>query len=174
MSASVLLVIGIHREEFAFGQAVATSLDHSAIDLLSIPEGLSGRRPRPDERFHHDLLHRALYLQLLAHIQPQHRLLIDLHTGLDPRAPLADLYCRSPEALPNTDHLAPPPRRIALGRPEREPGANTIVPKEIWRNPRFLYVAMEVYLAESGAGRSAEQDYARALLAALAGTTDVK
>ncbi|QTR49291.1 FeoC-like transcriptional regulator [Candidatus Thiothrix anitrata] len=40
-----LLVIGIHREERAFGEAVASSLDPTLFDVLVIPDGLSGQHP---------------------------------------------------------------------------------------------------------------------------------
>lgn len=166
-----LLVIGIHREELAFGQAVAATLDRSCIDVLDIPEGLSGRHPRPDQRFHYDTLHRALYLQLLPYARERHRLLIDLHTGLDPQAPAADLYSRDPDRLARRLALAPtlnpPPRLYGLCQEPRQPRAATVIPREIWDNPRFLYVGMETYLAAPGAGRPVEQAYARQLIEAL-------
>lgn len=40
-----LLVIGIHREELAFGRDVVQGLEVEDLDVLEIPEGLSGRRP---------------------------------------------------------------------------------------------------------------------------------
>jgi hypothetical protein len=164
-----LLVIGIHREERAFGAAVASGLD--GVDLLAIPEGLSGRRPRPDQRFHYDTLHRALYLQLLPHVQEHHSLLIDLHTGLDPQAPAADLYSRDPESLARRLALAaalsPAPRLYSLCHDRRLPSAETVIPWKIWGNPRFLYVGLEIYLAEPGAGRPVERAYARQLIEAL-------
>jgi hypothetical protein len=91
--APTVLLIGIHREELAFGRAVARGLDDPGIAVLEIPEGLSGRRPRPDQRFHYETLHRALCLQLLPHLAGHCRLLIDLHTGLDRQGPSADLMC---------------------------------------------------------------------------------
>jgi hypothetical protein len=174
-NAATLLVVGIHREELAFGMAVAAGLERSRIDVLTISEGLSGRRPRPDQRFHFDTLHRALYLQLPPHIQARHHMLIDLHTGLDPRAPCADLYSRDTlrlaELLASAAPLAPPPRLVPLGRMEAGTSAETVIPGEVWRNPRCLYVGLEIYLAEAGPGRGVEQDYARALIVALAAGT---
>ncbi|SFB63287.1 hypothetical protein [Azotobacter beijerinckii] len=41
-----LLVIGIHREELAFGQTVARDVDPAQVAVLEIPEGLSGQPPR--------------------------------------------------------------------------------------------------------------------------------
>lgn len=169
---ATLLVIGIHREELAFDQAVAASLDPASMQVLAIPDGLSGRHPRADQGFHWDTLYRALYLQLRPHVRGQHRLLIDLHTGIDEAAPCADLYSRDPArlvaALARRDALAPPPRLITLGDAAIESGAQTVIPDAVWNDPDCLYVGMEIYLAEPGPGRSAEREYARALIAALA------
>ncbi len=169
---AALLVVGIHREELAFGKAVAAGLARERVDVLTISEGLSGRRPRPDQRFHFDTLHRALYLQLLPHVRTRHRLLIDLHTGLDRQAPCADVYSRDiprlAARLARADAPANPPRLISLGQAGAGPSAETVIPAEIWENPRFLYVGLEIYLAEPGPGRGVEQDYARGLIAALA------
>ena len=170
---ATLLVIGIHREELAFGQAVAVGLDPASVQVLVIPDGLSGRHPRADQRFHWDTLHRALYLQLRPHVRRGHRLLIDLHTGIDQAAPCADLYSRDPARLTaalagGRDTLAPPPRLISLGDAVTGPGAQTIIPEAVWNDPDCLYVGMEIYLAEPGPGRPAEREYARALIATLA------
>lgn len=168
-----LLVVGIHREELAFGQAVAAGLaDADAIDVLAIPDGLPGRHPRPDERFHHDTLHRELYLQLLPHLRG-HRLLIDLHTGLDRQGPCADIYCRVPERLAplaarHAGEQAPRLVRLGTEGAERFPGGRTIIPAEIWQNPHCLYVGLEIYLPAPGAGTAADQAYARDLVRALA------
>ena len=173
MSAPVLLVVGIHREERAFGQAVAAGLAGGLVDVLDIDDGLSGRRPRQDQRFQYDTLHRALYLQLPPQMGPSRRLLIDLHTGLDPDGPCADLYCRNlaflrlrlaQSAAPNSA-----PRLISLGGKGDAPGAATVIPREVWDNHHFCYVGMEIYLRQAGAGSPDEQAYACALVRALAG-----
>lgn len=88
-----LVVIGIHREELAFGREVVRGLPIGEVDVLEIPDGLSGRRPLPDQSFRYGTLHRALYLQLLPYLGPSHRLLIDLHSGFDDEGPSADLLC---------------------------------------------------------------------------------
>lgn len=179
-AAPVLLVVGIHREELAFGATVAARLDARRVDVLKIGEGLSGRRPRQDERFRYDTLHRALYLQLLPHVQPWHRLLLDLHTGLDPAAPCADLYSRDIEVLATRLWRAPPllpaaPRLFALQPPDaaatRTAAAQTVIPAEVWRNPRFLYVGIEVYLPDADSVRDVDVDYARAVIEAVSSDT---
>lgn len=168
---STLLVIGIHREELAFGMAVAAGLNRERIDVLSITEGLSGRHPRPDQRFHYDTLHRALYLQLLPHVRGRHRLLIDLHTGLDHQAPCADIYSRDTPRLASliahAAHLSTQPRLIPMDRAQEGLSTETVIPPEVWRNPRFLYVGLEIYLSQAGAGSDADHVYARALIEAL-------
>ncbi len=175
-AAPVLLVVGIHREELSFGAAVASRLDARRYDILKIDEGLSGRRPRQDERFRYDTLHRALYLQLLPHVQPWHHLMVDLHTGLDPQAPCADLYSRDVDVLAQRLSRAPPldpasPRLFAL-QPQDANGsrietAQTVIPTEVWRNPRFLYVGLEVYLPDAGSIRPVDIDYARSVIEAV-------
>jgi hypothetical protein len=171
MPARTLLVVGIHREELAFGAAVAADVDRDRVDVLTITDGLSGRRPRADQRFLFDTLHRALYLQLLPHVLERHERVIDLHTGLDSRGPCADLYSRDAPRLAglleNAGELRPAPRLVSLLPGKAGPCAETSVPAEIWRNPRFLYVGMEIYLREPGEGRAADRAYARALIEAL-------
>lgn len=175
-AAPVLLVVGIHREELPFGEAVAARLDARRVDVLKIGEGLSGRRPRQDERFRYDTLHRALYLQLLPHVQPWHHLLVDLHTGQDPHAPCADLYSRDINVLAERLARAPPlapsaPRLFALQPDDATEApcaaAQTVIPAEVWRNPRFLYVGLEVYLPETDALRTVDIEYARAVIEAV-------
>lgn len=172
MQPRTLLVVGIHREELAFGAAVAAGMDRRHLDVLTITEGLSGRRPRPDQRFHYDTLHRALYLQLIPHVQKRHELVIDLHTGLDPQGPCADIYCRDTARLARLLADIPRARLIPLEQSERGPNSATVIPAEVWRNPHFLYVGLEIYLPEPGAGRPLDQDYARTLIEAMAAEGD--
>jgi len=165
--AKALLVIGIHREELAFGRAVAALVDRSRIDVLEIPEGLPGRNPRADEHFQHGKLHRELYLQLLPHMR-RYRMMIDLHTGLDEGGPCADLYTLDPARLTSFLH-EPAARLIQLGAESRQyPHGITVIPPEVWHAPDCLYVGLEIYLAKVGAGETAEHHYARALIESLA------
>lgn len=172
MLPGTLLVIGIHREELPFGSAVVAGLDRERVDVLSIAHGLSGRRPRPDQRFHYDTLHRALYLQLLAHVQDRHRLVIDLHTGIDSGGPCADLFSRDiprlSGLLARSQGLPFQPRLIPLGHAEEGAHAETVIPEEVWNNARFLYVGLEMYLPEAGSERVEDIAYARALIETLA------
>lgn len=175
--AGTLLVIGIHREELAFGAAVAAGIDTGGIDVLKIPEGLPGRHPRPDERFQHDTLHRALYLQLLPHVRGRYGRLIDLHAGFDADGPSADIYCRAPECLPPRllAAIQPAPRLVRLGAPAEDarfPNGKTVIPEEVWQASDFLYLGLEVYLPKVGAGSTADHWYARQVIQALASVED--
>lgn len=181
---AVLLVIGIHREELPFGEIVAADLDRGEIEVLAIPEGLPGRRPRPDQHFRYATLHRELYLQLLPHVTGRHRLMIDLHTGVDPEGPCADVYCRD-EGMRAclTSALArrggPPVRLVGLGpaqgsptavdpNAERLPYAATVIPERVWNNEAFGYVGLEIYLAQPGRGQPDEWAFARDLIGLVA------
>lgn len=178
-----LLVIGIHREELAFGEQVAAGLDPARVAVLRIGEGLSGRRPRPDERFHYDTLHRELYHQLLVHVRRGgYHLVIDLHTGLDRDGPCADLYCRDDALLACVERAQ---ARSGLGGAGRsryipflppvgtpangdDPHAAGVMPEQVWNNPAFRYVGLEVYLSENRPAGAREWDYARDLVNLLA------
>lgn len=168
-----LLLIGVHREERAFGEAVAAGLARNDIDVLAVEDGLSGRRPRADQRYRYDNLHRALYRQLPAHAAGRHDILVDLHTGLDHTATSADLICAEPDRLAGVaERLGADANRVrivALGRAHADgPVAETVIPEEIWRHPAFLYVGIEVFLPETGAGTPAQWDFARRLVNAVA------
>ncbi len=150
---TVLLVIGIHREELAFGCAVAERIDAGKVAVLAISEGLSNRLPSLDERYRHDMLLRRLYLQLLPHMVGRHRLLIDLHTGIDPAGPSVDLIsCDAPlrdrlaQCIGERPDLAEKLIRVLpLGPNQSIPHVRTMIPQEVWNNPAFVYLGMEIY-----------------------------
>jgi hypothetical protein len=116
---AVLLVIGAHREERDFGDAVAQRLDRARIDLLRIPEGISGRRPGPEGLAAYRRRHDDLYRQILEHVRPAHRLLIDLHTGLDEQLCCADVLCAHTAVLDCIDGGAGRAEGPPLGGPVR-------------------------------------------------------
>lgn len=168
-AASVLVVIGIHREELAFGREVLGGLDPGEVDVLEIPEGLSGRRPLPDECFRHRALHRALYLQLLPHLDPGHRLLVDLHAGFDDAGPSADLLCAQASlqsrlalaleatSMPGCGEAMTTLRecvRVITLDPRQPVHASTVIPEAVWNNPGFAYLGVEVYLPDDAQGRA--------------------
>jgi len=168
-----LLVIGIHREELAFGREVVQGLQVEGLDVLEIPEGLSGRRPLPDETFRYGTLHRALYLQLLPYLGESHGLLIDLHSGLDEQGPSADLLCADAAlrarlrcALDAEGWKARPDAAVRIA-PLGQAGvvqARTVIPEAIWNNSAFAYLGLELYLPATAAGHASGAALARRLV----------
>lgn len=181
---TVLLVIGVHRGELAFGEAVAARLDPARFTVLRIPDGLSGRRPLPDGIDAYRRLHDELYHQIMRHLAPGHRLLIDLHTGIDEIRPSADVLTADPALLV---HLAaacpapgdPPVRCIRLADAHETPdprAANPVpwpiahpdLPRRVWCQAHPRYVCVEVYLPAVGTGTPADHAFTAALLARIA------
>ncbi len=175
-----LLVVGVHREELAFGEAVAADLDQGLVDVLVIPDGLSGQRPGPHGQFHYEMLHRALYLQLLPYLIDRYTLLIDLHTGRDPFGPGADLICADDalrvelSAMIDSECGAASHevRIVALGRGAAL-HARTFLPTQIWRHPAFRYLCIEVYLPDEFEGRAAALRLAQRLVSAAARCAEI-
>lgn len=171
---ATLLVIGVHREELDFGRRVARSVDPAHVSVLSIPEGLSGRRPLPDEEFRYSVLHKELYRQILRHaVRSGCRLLVDLHAGADESGPSADVICadvRVRERLRRSIIAAQLPGRIRLvplgGGAQTH--ASTVIPRELWTNPAFHYVGLEIYLPTPELGRAAGRQLAQQLIELLA------
>lgn len=188
----VVLVIGVHREELAFGERVAEELNPQAVAVLRIPEGISGRRPRPDERFYYEARHREIYLQLLPQVKGRFRLMIDLHTGIDQFGRCADVYCgdavllscieqavtshsRGDEAVPAVRIVPLMPREQRSARRagesrNNEPFGETIIPPSVWDSEAFIYVGLEIYLTEDGAaGSPGDWAFAKRLVEAITG-----
>jgi hypothetical protein len=165
MSAGVL-VTGIHREELAFGDRVAALVDPEQVDLLRIAHGISNVRTGTDGRFYSDTEHREIYLQLRQQLrqQPQWRgsPLIDLHAGVDDHGPCADIYSASEPLLSCLDAQLQQDPRVRLVRivDNPLPGddssadalARTRIPRSLWDGQDWVYVGLEIYLAQSGDG----------------------
>jgi hypothetical protein len=175
-----VLVIGIHREELAFGEAVAAGLDLSQLALLRIPAGVSGVRPSQDQAFYYRTNHQELYLQLLAQVRGHYDLLLDLHAGVNEPGRCADLICadrhllaclldqRSPAQPPPSGELV---RGVLLAGPDDPPrvgdallSAHTVIPRSVWDNAAFRYLGIEVFLPAAGAGLPADWTFARRLI----------
>jgi hypothetical protein len=180
-----VLVIGAHREELPFGEQVAAGLTDEPIEILRIPEGISGRHPRQDEVFRYRVCHQELYLQLRQQLKGRYRLLIDLHAGQDPNGPMADLMCHDQSLLGcvrqrfSAPEVAPACRqRVRLiplvaadgsglaadaGGPSR-PLGRALIPRSVWAMQEPVYAAVEVFLREPGGGRPDDWDLARELV----------
>ncbi|MBK1700309.1 hypothetical protein [Thiococcus pfennigii] len=183
---AALVVIGVHRDELAFGERVVQGLDTAHFAVLRIPEGLLGQRPRQDQFEQHLRRHHALYSQIHDQFVPGQRLLVDLHSGLDRRGRCADVLCADPRQLgciATRTAVADPAggtvRAIQLiadtALPElREAGvrpwpvARPEIPEAVWGAAEPLYVGLEVYLRRPGTGTPGDWAFARCLLATIA------
>jgi hypothetical protein len=189
-----VLLVGVHREELAFGDRVAEGLAVAGLDILRIPEGLSGRRPRQDQIFHYQTLHRELYRQILAQVAGRYRLAIDLHSGTDAEGPSADLIsadwglldCAFQGALLHFGETQARRlvRPVALAHRQAEtdragtdrartegpgePRARTALDPEVWARPDLAYAAIELYLQDPERPDDQAIDLARWAVRALA------
>ncbi len=176
--STTLLVTGIHREELGFGDRVAKLLDHDRVDVLRIPEGITHSRPKAGDLFYYQTRHREIYLQVKQQIGSGYRLLIDLHSGRSSTSPCADVFCHDSAML---DCLLPDQRVFDQAHAVRlvkiverhgpaapveasMPIAHTWVPRELWDNPAFTYVGLEIYLHDSDEGAPTEWRFARELI----------
>lgn len=184
--ARAVLILGIHREELAFGEAVAAGLDPARIDLLRIPQGVSGARPTQDQAFYYRANHRELYGQILRQVRGRYDLVIDLHCGIHEPGRCADLFSADPlllgcacSAARRSPGVPPNPiRPVLLGgaspsaqdTPVPPPlRARTVIPEAIWNSPRFRYLGIEVFLASPGPGDPQDWALARGLIDAVLG-----
>ncbi|ODS01394.1 hypothetical protein AUC68_00605 [Methyloceanibacter methanicus] len=180
-----LLLIGIHRDERPFGDRLAQLLG-ARCDLLRVENGLDNANPTPDGEFHYRIRHTEMYRQVLQQLHRRTGPVIDIHTGLNERGRCADIYCQSEGFLSCLDRalVARPPaggkargdvRRVKIvpheaneSRAVAEPGSRpvvwTYIPEAVWRNPHFLYIGIEVFLAAPGPGSEADHAYARDLV----------
>lgn len=186
MAAATVLVTGIHLEELAFGDRVAELLGPGEVDVLRIPQGVPQTRPAAGRQFYYDTRHRELYLQLQQQVKGRYRLLIDLHSGLDEGGPTADVFChdggllrRLGARLRGMDGAGRVrPVRI-VARDESGPrggwqedaaaGAYTWIPRSIWDGGMPVYVGLEVYLREPGAGGRGDWQFAREMIELING-----
>jgi hypothetical protein len=173
-----VLLIGVHREELAFGEAVTQGLAPGTIQVLRIPAGISGVRPTQDRAFYYATHHQELYLQILPLVRGRYDLVLNLHCGVNEPARCADLFAADPALLDcacaalaePSDNPAAKVRPILLGaskgaRPTL-PRAQTVIPEFFWRNPGFRYLGLKCFLLQPGAGEAADWDLARRLIEA--------
>lgn len=166
-AADTLIVIGVHKEELAFGEHVAERLDHSQFELLHIANGLSAKRPTPEELEQYLANHTSLYKQIGAHIKPYHRLMIDLHCRRKADVD-ADIFCadrqildrvqshcqtrglvnlRSIQMISDRDAVS-----IAQDQSPERLYAKPELPECVWRAQDYCYVGLEIYIGQEGSG----------------------
>lgn len=184
MTEMAVLLIGIHEDELAFGDGVASSLGDQ-VDVLRVDEGLNGGHPTPDELFLYRIRHAEMYHQVLQRVARKDGPVIDLHTGVNKSARCADVYCHNQSFLHcleveissgrHNRFIGPEDVRlvqiVSHQRGHGEPRAGgdrpvvwTYIPEKVWRNPRFLYVGIEVYLPGPGSGNDEDHRFAGALV----------
>lgn len=189
--ADTLLVIGIHREELAFGDRVADTLDQSAIDVMRIPAGISNSRTGADDAFYFKTRHREIYLQLHQQVKNRYRLLIDLHCGTRSQSRYAEIFSHE-ESLNGCLNAVIAKmgwsgqvrviKIIAQGitsidngvKHEKDPKAITWIPEKVWADRTFRYVGLEVYLADGDLGTPSDWSFARELIEAIRGCDDLE
>lgn len=179
-----VLLIGIHREELAFGEAVAAGLDPARLALLRIPNGLSGAHPNADQAFYYRTNHREIYSQVLTQVRGHYDLVLDLHTGVNEPGRCADWIAGDRRLLerllddwatadPAAEQPAarPPLRGLLLTDPNTPVTAigplirtHTVIPDTIWRNDHFRYLGLEVYLPAPGPGTHLDWAFAQRLI----------
>ncbi|WP_156427748.1 hypothetical protein [Thiohalocapsa sp. ML1] len=192
-SAPALLVVGAHREERAFGEAVAARLPGAGFDVLRIERGLSGRRPGPEALDAYRRRHRALYEQILGHIRPTHHVVLDLHTGFDESGLCAEVLSADPLLLGCIERAGSAGVAPALGvsrlrgvqlvaecpldgRPDATAGTcapragwprlKPDIPAAVWHVEHPLYIGVEIYLP--GAPGTAGIEFGAAVVTAAA------
>ena len=181
-SNAVLVLIGVHREELAFGDQVVKPLPTGRFGILRIKQGLSARRPRPDQFLSYLDNHDRLYQQITSSIGSDCKLIIDLHCRLKERAD-ADLFSGSEQILkqaaatlaanPDFSGKAIRPIRMisdkdleSLDLEAESPQlfAKPELPESLWRADSPLYLGLEIYVDEEGAGTAREWAFARQLI----------
>ena len=180
-----LVVIGVHREEVAFGRAVAAQLDPEQFDIMVVERGLSARRPRPDQLQAYLDNHAALYDQIAGNAGQKHGLLIDLHCRLKGDAD-ADIFAADEDILKlvaaeRLDDASLVGKKVRMIRMVSDEDLTDITPdalrsqlfskpefpETVWRAERPLYVGLEIYLEQEGEGTREEQIFASDLIGTL-------
>lgn len=178
------LVIGIHREELAFGRQVTRLLAESGIHIVQIDNGLSHERSYYRSGFYHSTAHREMYLQLHQQLAGKKiNLVIDLHTGINETGRCADIMSADINLLEKVDVLlkgvekhtfsAPGEERLYEIIPQDEKSTkengsfsvcHTIIPHKVWNTQEYTYAGLEIYLREAGQGSMSDWEYAAGLI----------
>ncbi len=175
------LVIGIHREELAFGKQVVALLAGSGIQVVQIDNGLNHERSSYRSGFYHSTAHREMYLQLHQQLAGKKiNLLIDLHTGINETGRCADILSADTDLLGKMEGLLKGvEERLYEIIPHDEKSKNkkfsfsvchTIIPQKVWNSQEYIYAGLEIYLREAGQGFLLDWEYAAGLIHLLNGS----
>jgi len=182
--SATALVIGIHKEELAFGKQVARLLVKSGIQIVVIDNGLSHERAYYKSGFYHSTAHREMYLQLHQQLAGKKLdLLIDLHTGINETGRCADILSANTRFLKTMDGLLKGVEKHIFSAPGEErlyeiiqtdtksaeidssfSVCHTIIPEKVWNSRQCIYAGLEIYLSKSGQGSSSDWEYAAVLV----------
>lgn len=193
-SNNTALVIGVHKEELAFGKKVVTLMAESDIHIVQIDNGLSHERSYYRSGFYHSTAHREMYLQLHQQLVGNKvDLVIDLHTGINETGRCADIMSANLDLL-NKMHLLfegvekhtfsePGEERLykiikSDERSKQKDGSfsvcHTIIPHKVWDAREYIYTGLEIYLHETGNGFLPDWEYTVGLIRMLKSTSNNK
>jgi len=184
------LVVGIHKEELAFGQQVARLMEGNGVHIVMIDNGLSHDRSYYRSGFYHSTAHREMYLQLHQQlIQKKVALVIDLHTGINETGRCADILSANTILLKKIDLLLDKVEKHTFSAPGEErlyeitlidekkkdmndsfSACHTIIPQKIWDSREYTYAGLEIYLRDAGEGFTSDWEYAAGLIRMLKST----
>ena len=176
-----LLVIGVHREELAFGDQVASLMDDSKFDVMRIPSGISNTQTGTGGGFYYQTEHREIYLQLHQQVKRQYRLIVDLHCGSTEQGNYAEVFSRDDRfihcmsARLKERDWQQQVRVIKIiaelstknpGKPENYilPQARTWIPEKVWNDQAYRYVGLEVYLSHGRQGKPEDWAFTQQLI----------
>lgn len=184
LAPPVLLIIGAHREELAFGELLTTDLDPERFVVLRIPAGISGIRPCDSELENFTHQHQQLYRQILNYLQPGQRLMVDIHQGINSRGAAVDVISADSalldqvKQLPLINSASVQVRCIKLVKsteytqvkPHVDPTAllaKSFIPEAVWNHPDCRYIGIEVYLQDEQQPSADELAFSRQLIQQL-------
>ncbi len=172
------LVVGVHREELAFGEQVIRLMEGSGIHIVKIDNGLSHDRSYYRSGFYHSTAHQEMYLQLHQQLAGKEiALVIDLHTGINETGRCADILSADTALLGRLDVLLATEEErlyeiIPFDGKKRNgknvfPACHTIIPQKVWDSREYTYTGLEIYLCEAGQGVVSDWEYAAGLIRML-------
>jgi len=182
--AETLLITGIHHEELAFGDRVSELCDHTQVDVMRVPQGISHARTGTDDEFYFATQHREIYLQLKQQVKSNYKLLIDLHCGLTENGLYAEIFTHDDDFIDcMTAQLTETGRQdqvrlikiiaefakrsYTITADDSHPKARTWIPASIWNSHSFAYVGLEIYLSDQRQGTPNEWEFTRELISEI-------
>nr|WP_321445142.1 hypothetical protein [uncultured Cohaesibacter sp.] len=177
-----IVVIGVHREEAAFGEKVASLLAGEDFGVMRVGKGLTARRPRPDQLQAYLDNHNRLYHRIAGELDAECKVMIDLHCRQKDHTD-ADLFAADEALLRHCmqRHASDPNMTGKCLRPVRMVSDADLdglsmqalrsqlfskpeLPEDVWRARCPVYVGLEIYIQNEGEGQPEEWMFARNLV----------